>query len=294
MKKWLRINITSLTIDLGIIIYARFMLYGIFAGKDGIVKSSSALGGIVLVFLMETVFPLYMGKIRAAYEPYYEKPLGGVLQSAMGFFFYLMMFFVFVAGFSTMGIYKLESSGLVVTPMIFSTVFAMTSGGFGGDYLYKQRLSRDLLPQAKTAFRFTIWIAGILCGYAGIMAIALDVLSAAAGVIVFAVSVTSMIIMEALSGKLLSGLKETSFPVKHFPVIRDFALSLILVTVLGFYMEVLSLSMKISSGLESIIVLTAAGYLPFRIWVEFEPPFTPVTIVTGVCSTGFFIYRLTV
>jgi len=296
MYRWLKINIRPLVMDIGVVFYSGFFLYGIIGDSKGLLHNSSRLKAIALVFLMQAVLPLYMGKIIESYEPVFEMKYGEAFRSFMKFIFGVTIFFVFVAGFSALQYIRLPNSPMIVTGIIFGAISAITFGFLTGSSIFKGKYNENYSEFLKSSFISILVFTSLFAVYLGLMAALINFLSAVIPVIIITV-IAILIVMYIYLNKKIPELSLNSTFRKFYSYAGDIILTLALITTLSFLLEIYSVSMMKKPGgdfIVSFLILILTGYLPVRLFVEFEPPFTPVTVITGILSSVYFIYRIAV
>lgn len=292
MKKFFKIHASALLLDIGIFCYATLVHAGLLGQSGARATRATQLVVLALVFLMQLVIPLVMRRLMVSYTPYAEKPAGKILTGMMKFFYPVIYFFLFVMGFSALKRYGIPNSGEFVMTCLTGSLLALFIGGFSGE-VYVPAPEKPL-PAPVRATRIALLVLPIFSCYVAVAAILLEVIPApvalagAAGMLVL-----TILAWKKLLPRLAGRLEDAAFR-RRWRQTGEFVLALLFVTALAFLLELHFATMLKGSVRHSVsfMVLLITGYLPLRIFVELEPPLTPLSLFTGVLSCGYFILRL--
>jgi hypothetical protein len=295
LRKLFKISIHALIFDIGIFLYVQFFLYGAITHNASMLETFPVYIGFSLIFIMQALFPAYMGRVMVAYTPYFEMRFGPFLESMMKFFFGITIFFMFVMGIHLFKHYNFENSTSNVTILLFAAIFALFYGGLTGSYIYKRdsegKKENDEAKSLKVIFFFLV----VLNCYVVIIASSAGSIKVAWGVIYIIFSLPMFYFSFRFLKKILHKLNKKDFFIKNNQLIKDILFSIVLMTVLTFWLEMITISMLKKSRMDvtsALFILMLTGYLPLRLCIEFEPPLTPISALTGILSVGYFIYYI--
>lgn len=286
-------NLQGLILDSGIIIYTHSVLYGPQTGGAGMLEGLPASAGFILVFCMQAMFPFAMGRIMASYDAYFDSRFGGFIERSMKFFFGITIFFIFTMGFYIAKHFGIKSGAALSMSMLCGAVFALVSGGIAGYSIYekrKEKKSGGEIPGLGGPFFFI----AVLNGYAVLMVCLVDGLDPAAGAVYGGASTVLLFCIYRVMRKTLPAVMNSGLIRRRGRLAGKLLFSLALATLFCFWLELLTVSMLKKGGgeMSAFMVLMITGYLPLRVFIEFEPPLSPATALTGIASAAFFICRM--
>lgn len=279
-------------LDGGIFLYAALVHAGILGQTGNKAGRATQLVVFALVFLMQLVIPLVMRRLMVSYTPWAAKPAGKILTGMMRFFYPVIYFFLFVMGFAALKRYGIPNSGEFVMTFLTGALLALFIGYFSGE-VYVPAPDKPL-PAPVRATRIALVVLPIFSCHVAVAAALLEGVSApvalagAAGMLVLAV-----LVWKKLLPRIARRLEEAAFR-RRWRQGGELVLSLLFVVALGFLLELHFATMLRGPLRHSVafMVLVITGYLPLRIFVELEPPLTPLSLFTGVLSCGYFVLRL--
>jgi hypothetical protein len=292
MKKFCKIHAPALMLDIGIFCYTALVHAEILGQSGNKATRVTQLAVLALVFLMQFVIPLVMRRLMVSYTPLSEKPAGKLLTGMMKFFYPVIIFFLFVMGFSALKRYGIPNSMEYVMLSLVGSLLALFIGGFSGE-VYVPAPDKPL-PAPVRVTRIALLVLPIFSCYVAVAASLLEVvpapvaLAGAAGMLALTV-----LAWKKLLPRIARRLENPSFR-RRYRQGGELLLSLLFVTALTFLLELHFATMLRGPVRHSVafMVLLITGYLPLRIFVELEPPLTPLSLFTGVLSCGYFVLRL--
>ena len=288
---------TALIFDIGLLVFTSLFSFTLFHDtakvSSKIATNFQTIMGLAFIFILQTIFPIFMGKIKEQYHPYFEMRFGDFVEKTMNFFFGLILFFVFVMGLGFTSYLKYKNDPINITVLIFGTIFALTFGGLLSQRLYFN--DKDEKLTLKQMAWIWSWYVVVLNLFVSIV-VGITLHGSVYWVLLYVIGFSLGALY--LTFKIIKWLNYLIVEKKKelwLENARIFVLNLATIFILSYWLEMISISMMSKPSINfcgSIFILTITGYLPFRIFIELRPPFSVFSFLSGLGAIGIFIFRL--